>query len=43
MDTPDAFSSLLEAGVHEAVALELALQNREADAVAEYSKAIELD
>jgi tetratricopeptide (TPR) repeat protein len=43
MDTLDAFSVYLEAGVHQAAAEALSLQNREADAVAEYSKAIELD
>ncbi len=43
MYTPDAFSKLLEAQLHEAVALEASLQNREADAVAEYSIAIELE
>jgi tetratricopeptide (TPR) repeat protein len=43
MDTLDDFSRLTEAALHREVALELSLQNRESDAVAEYNKAIELD
>jgi tetratricopeptide (TPR) repeat protein len=43
MDTLDAFSNLLKAQLHEAVAMELSLQYRDSDAVAEYSIAIELE